>query len=444
MRRWLGGVVAVPMLRELAALRRLEGARPGVSAMAAGQRVGRLLRFASSRVPAYQRLGLNGAYGVNTNWLDALRDFPVLDRSTLKASYQHFVGAPRGRAFVRSSGGATGEPSSVLLDTVYLRWNRASKVFFDAWAGYAPGECKVTLWGARQDTVGAGRPLSRLARWLRHEIMLDAYNLNEPIAVSYLEIIREKRPRLLLSYAESADELVRFARRAAIPPPAVGAVMATAGTLYEDMRREIEGYFRAPVFNRYGAREVGDIACECAAHEGLHVNPLTHYVELIKPDGSLAGPGETGDVVVTLLTNYAMPLIRYRIGDVATWAEQPCSCGLDWPLLKAIEGRVTDHFVTASGGLIFGGRFRALLFDCDFVSKYQWVQESRQLTRLRVVLDDAASDWRPRLDAVAAEARRLLGDGVRVEVKVEPVIELGPTGKHRFTISKVERTKSPL
>ena len=92
--------------------------------------------------------------------------------------------------------------------------------------------------------------------------------------------------------------------------------MVTAGTLFEPIRQTIESVFQAPVFNRYGSREVGDIACECEAHSGLHVALPTQFVEILRPDGTAAGPGEIGEIVVTSLTNFAMPLIRYRIGIV--------------------------------------------------------------------------------------------------------------------------------
>ena len=82
--------------------------------------------------------------------------------------------------------------------------------------------------------------------------------------------------------------------------------------------------FGCPVYNRYGCREVSVVASECPAHSGLHVMAEGLYLEIETPHGP-AAPGEMGAVLVTDLLNGAMPLIRYRIGDMAAWARRPLS-----------------------------------------------------------------------------------------------------------------------
>lgn len=391
------------------------------------------LFYAHENVSAYSQ------YEPTGDGFEYLKAMPVMNRNDISQEPKIYRSKlHRGKVVKSTTGGSTGELVEVWRDSHYLNWNRAAKVFFDSWTGYQPGEPKVILWGARRDTHNP-KLASRVARWLRNESWFDAYGINEQQVRAFFALLEHKQPKLLLAYVESLDEMVRQAMALGIPAPQVGAVMTSAGTLYPDMRERIEGFFQLKVFDRYGAREVGDMACECAAHEGLHVNPLTHHVELIKEDGTPAGPGESGEVVVTLLTNYVMPLIRYRIGDVATWADQPCSCGLPWPLLKRVEGRVTDHFVLPDGSLMHGGRLRTLLFDTNAVIKYQWVQYHQAHIVLHAVVNRACHGWEKELDWVVSRASEHLGQGVVVEWVREEVIEPGPTGKHRFTVSHVER-----
>src|SRR5437867_7666028 len=121
----------------------------------------------------------------------------------------------------------------------------------------------------------------------------------------------------------------------------------------------IEQGFDCSVTNRYGCEEVSLIACECERHQGLHINADSVHVEILRTDetGALTmpvRPGESGSVVVTDLTNRAMPIIRYQVGDVAVLSDRICSCGRGLPLLERIEGRDADYIVTPAGQLISG------------------------------------------------------------------------------------------
>src|SRR5262249_25603036 len=142
-------------------------------------------------------------------------------------------------------------------------------------------------------------------------------------------------------------------RRQGLGPIRPRGIITSAMILHDWQRRVIEEIFACKVTNRYGCEEVSLIACECERHEGLHVNADGVYVELIR-DGRPVGPGEPGSVVVTDLTNRAMPIIRYQVGDVAVWSERVCSCGRTAPLLARVEGRDADYVQTSRGELISG------------------------------------------------------------------------------------------
>src|SRR5260370_23422080 len=91
----------------------------------------------------------------------------------------------------------------------------------------------------------------------------------------------------------------------------------------------------------------------------MHVNADSVYVETMCADetGALtrpARPGESGSVIVTDLTNRAMPIIRYQVGDVAAMTDRVCSCGRGLPLLERLEGREADYVLTPAGELISG------------------------------------------------------------------------------------------
>src|SRR5262249_55637025 len=131
------------------------------------------------------------------------------------------------------------------------------------------------------------------------------------------------------------------------------AMITSAEVLTPDERDLLEEVFCCPVFNRYGCREVGVIASECPAHRGMHVMAEGLYLE-IERDGRPAAPGGPGCLLLTDPLNLAMPLIRYRVGDVGSWDEGPCPCGRGLPRLKEVAGRVTDFLVGGDGRLVSG------------------------------------------------------------------------------------------
>jgi phenylacetate-CoA ligase len=131
------------------------------------------------------------------------------------------------------------------------------------------------------------------------------------------------------------------------------SIITSAEALEADDRQALEGVFGCPVYNRYGCREVSVIASECPAHRGLHVMAEGLYLEIETPAGPAAG-GAVGSILVTDLLNHAMPLIRYRIGDLGAWAKGDCSCGRHLPRLEKVHGRVTDFLVGADGRLVSG------------------------------------------------------------------------------------------
>src|SRR5689334_14221372 len=132
------------------------------------------------------------------------------------------------------------------------------------------------------------------------------------------------------------------------------------------MREKIAEVFGCHVYNRYGSREVSDIACELPGASGLWVAPWGNYVEILDDEARPVPPGEEGNIVVTCLTNYAMPLVRYWIGDRGALAQTSRIGQTDGEagpqFLKHVFGRNVDAFRTRDQALIDGEYFTHLLY----------------------------------------------------------------------------------
>lgn len=406
-----------------------------------------LLLHAYENVPYYRRIiDQQGGLAMieKERAKGALAALPLLTKTLIRENWEDLKSRDLSsrKWYYNTSGGSTGEPVRLIQDWAFHQRAQAVKELFDLWTGYRTGMPKVILWGSERDLLlGKETWRVRFGRWLRNEYWLNAFRMGPSEMRKYVEIINTVRPVQILAYVEAIYELAKFIEREGLKVWSPRAIMTSAGTLYGYMRETIERVFQAPVYNRYGSREVGDIACECEAHQGLHVCPLTHYVEILREDGTSAPPGEIGEVVVTSLINYAMPLIRYRIGDMAAWADHNCSCGRRWPLLKEVTGRTADTFISSSGRRVHGEYFTHLVYFRDWVKKFQFVQESPERIRLLVipaVPKDEIKEIIAREKAdIEAKIQVAMGPECKLEIEVVDDIPPSPSGKYRYTISKV-------
>src|SRR5262249_51196794 len=129
--------------------------------------------------------------------------------------------------------------------------------------------------------------------------------------------------------------------------------------------------YGAPLFNTYGSREFMSIAAECPEHRGLHV----HAENLVLETQQAAEYGPSA-FQVTDLHNYAMPFVRYEIGDMGLLSSRVCPCGRGLPLVENIEGRLLDALRTRDGRVIPGEWFPHVMKDIPEVREFQVEQKS--------------------------------------------------------------------
>ena len=192
--------------------------------------------------------------------------------------------------------------------------------------------------------------MKRLKTHLHHSVLrrdvINSFEFNADTLAASVRRYRQARPRVVVGYANAVYEFARYAKQAGFElPPPIG-VITSAEMLYPYQRQLIEEVFGAAVFNRYGCREVMMIGAECERHCGLHVTSDNLFVDGVQRDGRECKPGETGEVIITDLHNFAMPLIRYKVGNIGAWSESACPCGRGLPLMDVVNGQVLDLIVT--------------------------------------------------------------------------------------------------
>ena len=376
-----------------------------------------------------------------------ISEIPILTKENLKHRKDDIIAddAENRNTYKNHSGGSTGDPVQFVQDQQYLDSARAVTILFDEWSGYQIGDKKARLWGSERDLFEDREYLiTRTKRYLKNEVWLNAFRMTTGDMERYVKKINSFQPVQLLGYADSTYELAKFIEREHLNVHSPTAVMTSAGKLYPHMRKQIEQTFEAPVYDRYGSREVGDIACECSENQGLHISSPTHFVEVVDDDGNHVDKGEQGHVLVTSLTNYSMPFIRYRIGDMAVWGGDDCSCDLEFPVLKEISGRETSMFYTKDNDVVSPEYFIHLLgvvLDPEWLEKFQIVQQEYDHIVFRCVSSlpqtRVETEFSDSLEEITEKIQLVMGDECTVEYEFVSEIPPSDSGKYLYAISEL-------
>lgn len=353
-----------------------------------------LLDYVSKEIPYYQKMFRNKKIKLTKeNVFRTIKKIPVMTKETLKKEFNNLHHkTPSLDWYVSTSGGSTGKPVTLIQDNIYKMKMLLVKKWQKEWAGIRTGAPLIKLWGSEKEVMHEKEHFkNRLANWVRSVYLLDAFLMDEKKMKEYVDIINKKKPEFILAYSTAIYELAKFIEFQKLKVHSPRAVMSSAGILYPQFKKTIEKVFKCPVFNRYGSREVGDVACDCEKHEGLHISMFNHYVEILNKNLQPCKEGEAGDIYITLLTNFTMPLIRYKICDVGVYTEKKCSCGRGLPMIKGIVGRDLDNFITKDGKIIHGGifvHFIGVVFNNGGIEKFQVIQRSYSRIEIKVVLKD--------------------------------------------------------
>jgi phenylacetate-CoA ligase len=414
-------------------------ARPNIEADSRAK-LAALLSLAKKHVPYYRDIICTSEITPD-NAPQVLGELPILTKPIIREQQQRLVSElPGRRVDWNTSGGSTGEPIRLLQDLAMGRESRSYELLFMKWAGHRMGEPHVLLWGVPNDTLG--KPISaheRLFRYTQNQTYLNCYGITDALLDEWVTTINRIKPTLIEAYVDACYELSKrvLATNQTIHSPT--GLITSAGVLTPEIRATIQRAFRCPVVNRYGSREVSNVACSCGQSTCLHVNEAMAWLEIVDKDGKACPHGVEGDVLVTLFTNRTMPLIRYRIEDRGTWdASTQCVCGRNTQKLVNIVGRRNDFLVGRDGIRINGVALTTLLYPVNGIRQYQFRQASTDRVVLAVVPVDGVSpeSLQTPISTLTIKLQQML-KGTPVEVKFEGNIKPSNSGKYRYVLNEI-------
>jgi phenylacetate-CoA ligase len=408
--------------------------RQGMQALEKGKRAS-LLRHAARHVPywrnTFSRLRMNPAEAEDD---EAFRELPITTKATIRDHLEDLLSSDLAgnRLYRNSTSGSTGQPMLFYTDLRSKAYRKATTVRLRNWLGVRQGETVAHIWGSPIDEARALALRGRLHGLITRELFLSAYALTDRDMSRYSEVLGTRKPSIIVAYPSVMETFALFCQSHGRRFDGLKGIICSAETLYAHQRATIERAFGVPVFNRYGSREVGDLAQGRPGVDGLVVNSDRVFVEILGRDGRPCGVGETGDIVVTDLDNYGMPLIRYRIGDRGSWSSDTAG---PFPVLAAVDGRSLDVVETRDGRRIGGTFWTIVLREKPGFLQFQVVQRSPDGVEIRFVGDPRA---KPDFDWMIARIREHCGSAFEVRFKEVDCIPPGPGGKFRVVVSDMD------
>jgi phenylacetate-CoA ligase len=405
------------------------------------KRLEQIVSFAYNHTPYYHRLfKKRGLKPADIRKPSDLEKLPVLTKDIIRKNLPDLVpiNVPLLKLIPTATGGSTGEPMKFYIDDNWNAWNMAAAYRQWGWAGYHIGDKMVYLWSALQDISSQEMLKTRLLNKVHRTKFLDAHKLTEQTIDEYIKILRSFQPKVINAYASAIYVIAQYMERKGITGIHPKAILTSCETLFPYQRDVIERSFDCEVYDYYSGRDTTFHAGECSAHAGYHMAMENAVVEFIKNDEPVAA-GEIGKMVITDLQNYAMPFIRYEIGDLGMLSSEPCSCGRTLPLIKEISGRIRDVIVTKDGKYLTGAFISTLFYDNTGLTKgiqqYQFIQKTKEYAILKVVKGEDYSE-----DTLQSILKKINEQcrGMRIDVEFVDVILPTPSGKYRPILSEVD------
>lgn len=358
---------------------------------------------------------------------------PVLTKSDYRNDSNSWYGEPvrSGSVVWKYTSGSTGEPFKFPhTDESQISESAANELnLLDV--GWSPAMGRATIKFEPKPSTG----MRKLYRALigRREISFAAPDFRLAHVPQMVEQLQLARVSYLRGYSTTVYLFAQEILRQQLSCP-INLITTFGEGLFPHQANVVEQAFDGKVYRDYGGSEAMHIGFECKEQDGYHVDLSRFHVEILK-DGKPAGANKAGDLVITAFRNTAMPLVRYRIGDIGRWAVTGarCPCGNRFPQLAQIEGRAADIVVTPSGRVI-NVPLLVVVFEYaqEHIVEFKVIQkEGCHFDILWVARHNRAADYLPSLHQKLVAT---CGDECTFDWHQVEEINADSTGKHRILV----------
>ena len=395
-----------------------------------------LVRHALATVPHYAK-SFAGLDADRLDWL-TFSSLPRLGRTELQAHFPAFrsrkLPASHGRPTEGQSSGSTGTPVRFLRTPVTQFFWKVLTIREHRWhrRDFAGKLAVIRVRVEDQSLPNWGPPVATLFRTGPACVLNVGTDTNEQ-----LDWLLREDPDYLLTHASNLGALAEQSLRRGVRLPRLRQARTFSEALRPGLRDVVRQAWGVGIADVYSCEEAGYIAFQCPQHEHYHLQSESLLVEVLDAHGRPCAPGQIGEIALTTLHNFAMPLIRYRLGDYAELGEA-CACGRGLPVLRRIHGRQRNMLRLPDGRQLWPSFPASLWLAVAPLEQFQLMQRTAAELQINYVMSrQLTADEEARL-AAALTAR--LGYAFTFDWRRRDHLERSKSGKFEDFISLVPAT----
>jgi len=400
------------------------------------ERLRELVIVALQKTDHYERF--LGSQSLNVSEIDLSNFtsiFPVLEKATVKntPSAFHSNSFSKNSTTILSTSGTTGTPLKVLATKQSVRQNYAFFNLFLRSIGVDEFQRSATFAGRLIVPKASKAPPYWRKNYAMNTLLCSSYHLSAETIPFYIKALEDWQPAFIDSYPSAIYEIASFINANKVKHGIrLRAVVTSSETLGDYQREAIEQAFQCSVFDQYGCAEMAVMAYQ--QKDGRYfIPPQYSIVEVLDDDDRPVKPGESGHLVCTGLLNHAMPLIRYRIGDIVKTSKEQLEGYPHVLYLDGIEGRNDDVVIASSGARI--GRLGPVFKGVKGVSETQIIQKTLTLLQVNLIV---SSEYTDATEIQIREAlKNHVGEEMQIRFEYVPHIPREKNGKFKFVKSEL-------
>jgi phenylacetate-CoA ligase len=398
-----------------------------------------LVRHCWSHVPYYQHLFRRIGFHPNDLTDETVfAQLPILEKDDIRENMQRLLAENVPARFRRASatGGSTGQPLKVYLDSRFPNHSLASRMLH--WWGVDPSDNSGYLYRAVPE--GVKRVATSIALYPTRRVYLHSASMTPARMRKFYQDLIRLKVSYLVGYVGGIDAFGEFLAAEKQSIPTLKAIWTTAAPLPRFKQRLLDTIYGCRVFTQYGCVETPFLAAECQCRCGLHIFSDIRHLEVLPGEGDQSTAEEVGDILVTDLTNYVFPLLRYRVGDRGRLLPGSCECGRPYPLMDYVQGRVTDNIYLADGSVIPGEYWTTIFDDWPDAVKAFQVQQSADYSVV-IRYEPGARNT----ETAVRSVRQVLESRTQGQLNIEfcqGSVCVNDNGKTRYVVSEAKRRVS--